>query len=81
MELEEQLHAQQGEIALDDQEQGPPLLDANSFINVSSSSSEDITADIPRGLLLLHLAFLLKHKLQFLNIYFINLPCLWEKDY
>jgi hypothetical protein len=49
MEVEEQLHVQQEEIALDDQEQGPPLLDANSFINVSSSSSEDTTAYIPRG--------------------------------
>jgi hypothetical protein len=49
MEVEEQFHVQQEEIALDDQEQGPPLLDANSFINVSSSSSEDTTAYIPRG--------------------------------
>jgi hypothetical protein len=53
MEVEEQpkfcMPEQQEEVELDDEEQGPPLLDATSFVNFSSSSSEETTTYIPFG--------------------------------
>jgi hypothetical protein len=38
---------QQEEVDMADGEHGPPLLDANSFINISSSSSEDTASQPP----------------------------------
>jgi hypothetical protein len=48
MEVEEQELIQQEEMVLDDQQLGPPLLDANSFVNVSSSSSEGSATHDPQ---------------------------------
>jgi hypothetical protein len=49
MEVEEQAPVQQEEMVLDDQHQDPPLLDTDSFINVSSSNSEDTATHDPQG--------------------------------
>jgi hypothetical protein len=51
VEVEEQLNSfmpeLQEEVDMADEEQGPPLLDATSFVHVSSSSSEDTASHIP----------------------------------
>jgi hypothetical protein len=49
MEVEEQELIQQEEMVLDDQQLGPPLLDTNSFVNVSSSSSEGSATHDPQS--------------------------------
>jgi hypothetical protein len=47
MEVEDQAQVQHEEMVLDDQHQDPPLLDADSFINLSASSSEDTATHDP----------------------------------
>jgi hypothetical protein len=47
MEVEDQARVQHEEMVLDDQHQDPPLLDADSFINLSASSSEDTATHDP----------------------------------